>query len=83
MSRTYKHSKQRELKSRLIKLKIELGDKSSGMQIEIDNCYDQDIRKIVSEFYRGSIRHGNKRHYKAYMKWKFRKKNRYKISRII
>lgn len=78
MSRTHKHSKQKELKSRLQKRKLELNDSSSGMSIKIDSVCDHEIRKITSEFYRGNIRYGNKRHYEAYMKWKRRKAFRYK-----
>lgn len=78
MSRTYKHSRQRELKVSLNKRKSELGDKATGMAVSAHNCFDPIIRKINSEFYRGNLRHGNKRHYEAYMKWKLRKSYRYK-----
>ena len=33
-------------------------------------------------FWRGPIRHGNKRHYEAYMKWKSHKADRYKRNHV-
>lgn len=71
MSRTIKHNKQRDLKTKLQQRKVELHN--SG----VDIMFDDVSRGLNSEFSRGASRYGNKRHYESYMKWKKRKADRY------
>jgi len=75
VSRTHKHTKQQKLKTKLEKRKLELGDEGSGMSIS--TYFDPEIQRAIFGFHRGSLRHGNKRKYEAYRKWKLHKKDRY------
>ena len=68
MSRTNKHSRQQKLNQFI-----------DSQQQDFSNI---EYRRAWTEFWSGPIRHGNKRHYEAYMKWKRHKAERYDRNRI-
>lgn len=83
MSDTFKHKQQRRLKTKIIERRIELGGTvSTALGITSNESGDPLIGDCWHKFFNGSMRHGNKRRYEAYMKWKHRKAERYKLNKI-
>lgn len=80
MSNTYKHKKQRLLKTKFIERRNNLtGRNDSSLGIPLDIWFDDEIHEIWNEFWKGSLRNGNKRRFEAGMKVKNRKSKRAKL----
>ena len=82
MSDTYKHKTQRKNKTLMCKRREYLtGIVATDLWMPFEMMADTEYRNTLSDFCRGPARHGNKRQYMAYCKWKSRKKDRYNLKK--
>lgn len=79
MSDTYKHKRQRLLKTKIARRTEDLAGYTTTTSIPYALWSDAELFNAIEEFYRGATRHGNKRHFESAMKQKRKKSGRYKL----